>query len=292
MMNYITKIQSRVNILAKKKTGNLFDGSYKSVYTGNGFDFENLREYVPGDNVRDIDWKASARSKNLLIKQYIAEKKHNILLVFDTGKGFLADSDTGETKRNIALNAGGTFAYLSAQNGDNIGALYNRNGLIQFFPLRTGLPNLERIMTAYDKEDFSGYDSDLNKTLDYVVRNISKRSILFVVTDAAGIYKIPEITLRRLAFKHDVLFISITDAPLCGADTYSVSKNLYISEYISKNKQLQDTEQQLRLHISSSNSKKLIKHSVISTEIGSENDIVNKIMELLERHKYATIHNR
>ena len=75
MTNHIIKIKAKVSVYAKKKTSNIFDGSYKSIYTGNGLDFENLREYIPGDNIRDIDWKASARNKNLLIKQYIAEKK-------------------------------------------------------------------------------------------------------------------------------------------------------------------------------------------------------------------------
>ena len=288
MMKYITKIQARVSIAARKKTSNIFDGSYKSIYTGNGFDFENLREYIPGDSIRDIDWKASARSKNLLVKQYIAEKKHNLMLVFDTGKSFLADTAKNESKKEVAIIAGGTLAYLSAHNGDNIGAIYNRGGLIQFHPLRMGLGNLERILTSYDKEDFSGFDSDLNKSLEYIIRNISKRMIIVIISDAGGIRKIDDNTLKKLCFRHDVLAISIGDATVTGKHSYDVKKSIYVSDYISKNKKLMKLEQQVREQIASENTEKLVRHAIVSAKIDSEEEIMNKIMELLERHKYAT----
>ena len=73
--DYVGKIRRKVSIYSKNKTSNLFDGSYKSVYQGNGMDFENLREYIPGDNIRDIDWKATARGNKVLVKRYVAEKK-------------------------------------------------------------------------------------------------------------------------------------------------------------------------------------------------------------------------
>lgn len=287
MMKYITKIRAKVSIFAKKKTSNIFDGSYKSIYTGNGLDFENLREYIPGDNIRDIDWKASARSKNLLVKQYIAEKKHNVLLVFDTGRSLLADTDAQETKKEVALNAGGTLAYLSAQNGDNVGAIYNRNGLIQYFPLRMGLTNLERILATYDREDFSGYDSDLNKVFDYIIRNVSKRTIIFVVTDATGIHKIDDNTLKKLKYYHDVLFIAVGDAKLTGGKAYDIKKSVYIADYISRNKKLMKLEQETRQRISEENTKKLLKHQIVFAQIDSEDQVMDKTMELLERHKYA-----
>ncbi len=287
MMNHITKIQAKVSIYAKKKTSNIFDGSYKSIYTGNGLDFENLREYIPGDNIRDIDWKASARSKNLLIKQYIAEKKHNVMLVFDTGRNFLADTATGENKKNIALYSGGTLAYLAAHNRDNVGAVYNQNGMIQFFPLRMGMGNLERILTSYATEDFSGYDSDINKSLDYIIKNVSKKLIIFVITDKGGIHSISDNTIKKLSAWHDVLFVSISDATITGAPAFDVNQSLYVTEYLSSNKKLQKLEKETHEKISRENSRKLLSNQVVSVEINSEADIVDKSMELLERHKYA-----
>lgn len=288
MMKHIIKIQAKVSVYAKKKTSNIFDGSYKSIYTGNGLDFENLREYIPGDNIRDIDWKASARNKNLLIKQYIAEKKHNVLLVFDSGRSFMADTGAGENKKNIALYTGGTLAYLAAQNGDNVGAVYNRNGMIQYFPLRRGLNHLEHLLTAYDKEDFSGYGSDLNKTLEYIIKYVSKKMIIFVITDAGGIHNISESTLKKLCVQHDLLFVSIADAPLTGTQAFDIEKSVYVSDFITKNKKLIETESKIRQQIADENSHKLLRNRIVNIQIDSEKHIVDKSMELLERHKYAS----
>ena len=288
MINHITKIQAKVSIYAKKKTSNIFDGSYKSIYTGNGMDFENLREYIPGDNIRDIDWKASARNKNLLIKEYIAEKKHNVMLVFDTGKNFMADTQAGELKKDVALNAGGTLAYLAAQNRDNVGAIYNRNGMIQFFPLRMGVNHLEHILTSYEKEDFAGYDSDINKTLDYIIKNIPRKMIIFVITDAGGIHNISDNTIKKLCVQHDLLFVSIGDATLTGHASFDVRRSRYVSEYITGNKKLMDLEKKTREKIAYENSRKLLRNRIVTTEIHSENDIIDKSLELLERHKYAS----
>ena len=75
ILDNIERLKSSISIHANKKTSNILDGSYRSIYKGNGLNFEDLREYIPGDNVRDIDWKASSRSKGYLVKRYISEKK-------------------------------------------------------------------------------------------------------------------------------------------------------------------------------------------------------------------------
>jgi len=287
-MNHILKIQAKVSVYAKKKTSNIFDGSYKSIYTGNGLDFENLREYIPGDNIRDIDWKASARNKNLLIKQYIAEKKHNVMLVFDTGKNFLANTKTGEVKKEVALTTGGTLAYLAAHNRDNVGAIYNRNGMIQYYPLRMGMNHLEWLLTSYDKEDFSGYNSDINKSLEYIIKNIPKKMIIFVITDAGGIHSISDNTIKKLCVQHDLLFVSIGDATLTGNKAFDVRNSRYVADYITSNKKLMALEEKTRSKIAYENSHKLLRNQIVSVEIDSENNIVDKSMELLERHKYAS----
>lgn len=102
-MKYVTKIKAKVLIHASKKINNLLDGSYRSIFKGASLNFEDLREYVIGDNIKDIDWKASARSLSTLVKQYKAEKKHNILIILDTGRKMLADTEGLESKKEIAL---------------------------------------------------------------------------------------------------------------------------------------------------------------------------------------------
>lgn len=323
VMNYVTKIRAKVNIYASKKSSNLFDGSYKSIYQGNGLDFENLREYIPGDSIRDIDWKASSRSGKVLVKRYIAEKKHNIMLVWDTGKKMTAHTKDMEIKKDLALNVGGIVGYLAARNGDNVGAIYNRRGLIQYHQLRTGTNNIERILTTYDREKFDDYESDLEKSLEYIVKNIRRKMVIFVISDATGIRDVSESTLKKLARQHDVLFIRIGDADytmnmlskkdakkqkrahitdgrkagdtkkqakefLEGiARTYDMEHEAYIPEYITCNKKLRKIEQEAKQKVDEYNEDKLLQYRIVTTEIDCDEEVVDKIVELLDSHRFA-----
>ncbi|MBR3834982.1 MAG: DUF58 domain-containing protein [Lachnospiraceae bacterium] len=285
--SYVGKIRSLVSIYSAKKSSSLFDGSYKSIFKGNGFDFENLREYIPGDNIRDIDWKASSRGGKLLVKRYIAEKQHNIMLVFDTGKKMSANAKGQQPKKQVALNAGGAIGYLAAKNGDNVGAMYNRDGMFQYFQLKPGMENIERILAAYDKEQFADYYGDITKTLDYIVKNIRRRMVIFVISDASGIKSISEDTLKKLTYQHDVLVMDISDADLTDGNSYNIDRDRYIPDYISENKKLREIEQNTKKQIYEENEKKLIKYRIVSTKIDSEEQIVERIIELLGGHKYA-----
>ena len=287
MKNYIMKIKTKLSLYSKKKTSNIFDGSYKSIYQGNGLDFENLREYIPGDSIRDIDWKASSRSGKVLIKRYIAEKKHNVMLVFDTGKSMSAHTDSMDEKKEIALYVGGIIGYMAAKNGDNVGAIYNRNTMIQYFQFRTGLGNIERILTEYDREKFDDYETDIEKTLDYIVRTINRRMIVVVITDAMGIANIQHNTLKKLSYQHDVLFVSINDATVSGRQTYDVEDSKYIPDFISGNKELLQMQQSMKASLDAANEKKLNQNRIVSTCIDNEEEIVEKIIELLGGQAHA-----
>ena len=285
--DYITKIKANVSIYSTKKTDNVFDGSYKSVYKGNSLNFEDLREYVVGDNIRDIDWKASSRSRTLLVKRYIAEKKHNIMLVFDTGKKMLADTKALETKKEVALMAGGTAAYIACKNGDYIGSVFNKNGMIEYGQLRTGQVNLERLLTMYDRAVFNEESGDLNKSLGFILKNIKRKMVIFVITDATGIKSVSESTLKKLRIMHDILFINISDADFTSGTSYDFDRSEHIPEFFAGNKKLMDLELKIKKELYEENEKKLIRYGAVFADIDSKEDVTEKIVELLERHKYA-----
>ena len=287
IMNYVTQIRAKVGIYAKKKSSNIFDGSYRSIYKGNGMDFENLREYIPGDSLRDVDWKASSRSGKILVKRYVAEKKHNIMVVYDTGKKMCAHTNGMQIKRKLALNVGGVISFLAEKNGDTVGAIYNRNTMIQYFQLRTGLMNVERILTQYDREDFANYDTDIEKSLEYIIKNVRRKMILFVITDSSGVKSVSESTLKKLSYQHDVFVISIGDATLTNGNSFDNDNSKYIPEYISNNSELMKMELEMRQKIDLENEKKLLKYKIMSTKIDADEEIVGKVIELLGGHKNA-----
>lgn len=287
-MKYITKIKANLSIYTKKKTSNILEGSYNSIYKGKSMNFEDLREYVLGDNVKDIDWKASARSNKILIKQYIAEKKHNIMFILDSGKKMLADTKDLDSKKEVALMATGTIAYLVEKHGDSISAIYKGKNHIKLFPFKTGLYNIEKILNSYEKEIDS--ESNLENLINYVLKFIRRRMIIFVVTDIDGMHSISEETLRRLSLLHDVMFVNVSDALMTGYNAFDIDQDTYIPDYILEDEKLKEIELEIKTKIYEETKEKFKKYKIVTTTINKQKDIVNDILKLLERQRHANIH--
>ena len=285
--SYINKIKANISIYASKKTSNILDGSYKSIYKGRSLNFEDLREYVIGDNIKDIDWKASARSGNILVRQYIAEKKHNIMLVLDIGKKMRADTSDGVLKKEIAIMSAGTMAYLASKNGDYVGATYDKDGLISYFPFKEGLINVERILSNYDSDSEKVNESSLVKVLNYINRFINKRMIIFIITDLQGMEDIDENILKKLSLRHDVLIMNISDAYMTGKKVYDIDGESYIPHIFLNDRKLFELEKKAKEDLFKKCVKKCSKYKISISTISNTKEITNKTIELLERHRDA-----
>ena len=284
-MKYITKVKVNLSIYTNKKTSNILEGSYNSIYKGKSMNFEDLREYVIGDNIKDIDWKASARSNKILIKQYIAEKKHNILFILDTGKKMLADTKELESKKEVALMTTGTIAYLVNKHGDSVSAIYKGKENIRFFPFQTGLYNIERILNCYDKEIDS--ENSIETLVDYAIKNIKRKMIIFIITDINGMIKLTEQTLKKVSLKHDLMIVNISDALMTGNNAFDIEQEEYIPDYILEDEKLKDIEIEIKNKVYDNVKEKLKKYNIITTTINKQEDIVKDVYKLLERRKNA-----
>lgn len=287
-MKYITKIKANLSIYTKRKTSNILEGSYNSIYKGKSMNFEDLREYVIGDNVKDIDWKASARSNKILIKQYIVEKKHNVLFILDTGKKMLADTRDLDSKKDVALMATGTIAYLVDKHGDSISAIYNGKDNIKLFPFKTGLYNIEKILNSYEREIDA--ENSLEDLISYVLKFIRRRMIIFVITDIDGMSNISENTLKKLSLLHDVMFINISDALMTGYNAFDIDQDSYIPDYILEDEKLKDIELEIKSKIYDETKERFKRYKIVTTTINKQKDIVNDVLKLLERRKHANIY--
>ncbi len=285
---YINKIKANIYIYSNKKSANILDGTYKSVYKGKSMNFENLREYVINDDVKDIDWKASSRCGNLLVKQFVAEKKHNVLLLVDSGIKMKADTNKNISKKDVSLYTAGTIGYLTVKNGDYVGITYSSNNEIIYKPFKNNLYNLESYLNEYNKIIENDNNIDINKMLEYVYKNIHKRMIIFVITDIDGINSISERTLKEITNMHDVLCININDNFMCGEEMYDIENKSYIPKLFLKDKKLNELEKNIRENLINDNLKKLRKNKVSMTTISSNTEITNKLIKLLEEHRYAS----
>ncbi|MCR5572478.1 MAG: DUF58 domain-containing protein [Candidatus Saccharibacteria bacterium] len=286
-LSYINQIKANISIYSDKKTTNILDGTYKSIYRGKSMNFENLREYVLGDDVKDIDWKSSARSGKILTKQFIAEKKHNILLVMDTGVKMEADSDALESKKDLALFAAGTVGYLAIKNNDYVGMLYATDKKIELKPFRYNLYNLEDYLVGYER-NVAKAGAPLNDVLEFANKYVAKRMIIIIVTDLAGINSIETNTLKRLNQRHNVLAINITDNYMFGSNIFDVTNDEYIPDFLLGDKKLNKLEHELRRGILDKNRKRLRRNRVCMTSISKKEEISYRVIELLEEHRHAS----
>lgn len=294
-LNYVTKIECNLKnykrIHTKKMTSRILDGSYKSVYKGRSMNFEDIRDYVAGDDIKDVDWKASARSRKLLVRQYIAEKKHNIMLVMDTNKRMLADTDKSFEKREIALMGAGSLAYLVNQNGDYISSTYaidiigdkDKNTSINHTPFRTGLTNLESILQGYHKAVTAKNNSNMDDVLNYIARSFCSRMILVVVTDIEGINEISESTLKRILLLNDVLFINVKSAKLDGGIVFDVRNESYLPDFFAKDKKLIKLQHDSFSQMDMNCINKLKKYGIAMASIEDMEGLDDNIIKLLHR---------
>jgi uncharacterized protein (DUF58 family) len=276
-LEYISRIKDGLKryktISTKKTTSRVLDGSYNSIYKGRSMNFDELREYVPGDDVKDIDWKATSRSQKVLIRQYIAEKKHNIMLVMDTNRRMLADTSEGEEKREVALIGGGSLAYMVTSNGDYVSAIYSDGEKMCRFPFRMGFLNLETILSGYNKAVSLKNNSNIDQSLEYIIRNIRRRMIVVIVTDMEGISKVSESLLRQLILVHDVLLINVSDADVFGKNVYGIEQSDYLPAYITRSKKLRKLQQDEKRRVLAECDNKLKRNGIAMTTIRSSSHV-------------------
>ena len=289
-LNYVSRIsfglQRYKTISTKRATSRVLDGSYNSIYKGRSMNFDELREYVPGDDIKDIDWKATSRSQKVLVRQYIAEKKHNIMFVMDTNRRMLADTDKGEEKRDVALIAGGSLAYMVDHNGDYVSAIFPDAKSMRHFPFKRGLLNLENILSNYHNSVVRENESDLNQALSYLIRNIRRRMIIILVTDLDGTKRLSDSLLRQLVIVHDVLLINVSDADMFGKKIYSVERGDYLPPFVTESKRLKRMSEKKRAELKEFCEDKLNHHGIAHVTVDSTEHIDKSLIELLEKHKH------
>ena len=283
--DYLAKIKASISLYTRKKTSNILDGEFGSIYRGRSFDFDDLREYVYGDSVRDIDWKSSSKTGRVLIRRYIADKKHNILFVGDCGRKMKGDTDGGEAKSKIALTTMGTISYLVNNHGDDYALLTSTDQGYDFSFFRSGNVHLENLMLSYEKCLEYEESKPLNEILDYVAENIRRKMIIFIITDMAGEASLDDNLLKKLTVMNDVLIVSIEDAYMMGENLFDLDEKAYENDYIIHNKKLHEIE------VADRNSRKkkcqdlYKKYMISSVNVSREDEIVDKIVELFEKHR-------
>jgi uncharacterized protein (DUF58 family) len=293
MASLYVKIRRKMSITAHRKVRTALEGEYASVSKGRSMDFDDLREYTIGDDVKDIDWKATARSGSVRIRRYVAIRKHNIMLVVDTGRSMAATAPGGECKRDIAVMAAGVIASVVQKHTDLISMTAGNSEYVYHMPLKGSVAHIERILQYINtRTSLDAPASNLDNVLDYVRRTIRKRMMLVVISDNLQFAAAQEQLLRRLSAQHELLFIAIDDLDP-SADNWNnrgifdVEQPTALPSYVRRQKNVEKAYQSM-LKREQSRSHRTLEHIRVSNiRIGSEKEVVNQVVRLLEEHKHA-----
>lgn len=288
-LNYIERIKANLSLSASKKATTLLDGLHHSVYKGKSLDFDDLRDYVIGDNHKDIDWKSSVRHGSLLVRRYEAFRRHNVLFVIDTRESMTGIAPSGETKSSLALFAFGTLGYIVSRSDDEIGATYARGNQIEFQSFKAGLPHLERTLTILDCITVPG-ERNISELLSDTLRHQRRRLIFVVISDLKGLKELGDNLLRKIAVNHDLLFISIGDADMTSEphlENYDLEEHANIPHFLQKNRKLKTAEQEIKKNIFTEQSALLRRFQMTTVVINSKTEIADRLIDLLERHNHA-----
>lgn len=183
-------------------------GNYLSAFKGRGMEFDEVREYVPGDDVRTIDWNVTARMNAPFVKVLREERELTLMLMVDVSpsQGF---GTASRAKREVAAELAAVLAFLATRNNDKVGLICFSDHVEQFIPPKKGRGHVWSIIRSVLTHEGKGRRTDVAGTLDFLGRVTSRRAMSFLISDfwASGY----EQAMRLAARRHDLIAVRVRD---------------------------------------------------------------------------------
>ena len=204
----ILKQVRRIEIVTKNLVDGLITGEYHSIFKGQGIEFSEIRDYRPGDDIRAIDWKVTARFDHPFVKEFIEERDLNVYFVFD----YSASNYFGNLieKRRKAIELTATLMFSAMKNNDNVGLFIFTEDIEKFIPARKGRRHVLKLISSLVSHKPQSKGTDIEKALSHVSNIIKKRSVIFILSDFYNQdFSKPLKILKR---RHDVIAIKVNDA--------------------------------------------------------------------------------
>ena len=204
LMQKIRAIQIKTSHMVTE----LMAGEYVSAFKGRGMEFNTVREYAPGDDVRLIDWNVTARMDQPFIKEYIEERELNVMLMVDVSSSGEFGS-TGKFKNEISAEVASILAFAAIRNNDKIGLIVFSNKIEHYIPPKKGKAHVWNIIRTILNYQPEGRLTDLNIPLEYLLKIQKRKCIAFLISDFQATNY--ETNVKLASQKHDLVAISISD---------------------------------------------------------------------------------
>ena len=198
----------RLELRTRRLVESSFAGQYQSVFKGRGMNFEEVRPYTPGDEIRAIDWNVTARAGEPYIKKFTEEREMTVMILLDVS----ASGDFGsvdQSKRELAAEVAAILAFSAIHNNDKVGLLLFSDQVELFIPPKKGRHHILRLIREMLYFRPKGTGTDLNGALEYMNKLITRRAVVFVISDfLTGDFSRP---LTVSARRHDMVALPIVD---------------------------------------------------------------------------------
>ena len=200
----------RIEITTRKLVSDSFAGEYQSVFKGRGMEFDEVRQYHPGDDVRTIDWNVTARTGEPYVKSFIEERELTVMLAVDvSGSGDFGTRN--RFKRELAVELAAVMSFAATTNNDRVGLLLFTDRVELLVPPRKGRSHVLRMVRDLLVFQPVGSGTDLRLALDTVHQMLKRRSIVFLVSDFLAdpeSYRQAMLVANR---RHDVVAFDLSD---------------------------------------------------------------------------------
>lgn len=198
----------RIQITTSRKVTDVFAGQYKSVFKGVGMEFDEVREYNPGDEIRSIDWNVTARVGRPFIKKFVEERELTIMILLDVSMS--CRFGTAERiKSEIAAEICSVIAFSAIKNHDKVGMITFTDKVEKLIPARKGIRHVLRVVREALYNEPEGKGTDINKALEHLGRVMTRRAIVFVISDFFAPDFSKSLTIANKW--HDVIAVAVSD---------------------------------------------------------------------------------
>jgi uncharacterized protein (DUF58 family) len=200
----------RLEIRTRAAVTELFTGQYHSVFKGRGMEFAEVREYVPGDDIRTIDWNVTARYGSPYVRKYVEERELTVFLMVDASRSMRFGS-AGRSKVELAAEVAALIAFSAIGNHDKVGLLTFTDRAELFIPPRKGRPHGLRLIREILFHQPRGRGTDPVAACETALHALRRRSVVFLLSDFLVPAAPLDGPLGTLARKHDVIALRIRD---------------------------------------------------------------------------------
>ena len=198
----------QIDITSRKVVTELLGGEYKSVFKGRGMEFDEVREYIPGDEVRTIDWNVTARTGKPFVKRYIEEREQVLFFLVDLSASGTFSS-TEKPKNEIAAELSGLLAFSAIKNNDKIGLIIFTSSVELFIPPDKGQLHVLQLIREILSFEPNSKGTDLACAFDYLGKMVKKKCVAFLISDFQD--STFDKGLKLASIHYDLIAITITD---------------------------------------------------------------------------------